>query len=501
MRSTAATLLLLLGAAAALAACGVSEETKVRAVAQEFRRAIDAGDGERACRLLTARARDAIRDCPANVASVDSGVAGSGAITISADRATIAIRPGAERGAAAGSEPATTLVKVDGAWRVDAVARRDESTTSARASAYARCWRAAGARIATSARDLTFAAADMPVIAVRNSTAACRPRAATGGSSTRSRRAGATRASRRSSPTPAPPPRSPTSGTPRASPPSSRVRARARAARDPRARLSRMRYCGIDVSATAANQQLCTLHERRGVNGGEVELVATFYVPGTVEAVARTRLRRRGGRGRRCAVGPSPRPARPRRSAARRVGLPDGRFERHRGAMRCCFAGACRCTPCRRPARRSPTGSAGSGSASALRRARAADRLPARRRRHRGRAHRHRCAALRAPLRDLSRCRVLLDDRPSAAAKRTPWGLQQRIAALRLRGVVDADGGLWHRTLDALDACAAAYAAYGLANGGGCWVGDPREGVIVLPVEELLARYDPLPPPSRSPLA
>ncbi len=167
MRSTAATLLLLLGAAAALAACGVSEETKVRAVAQEFRRAIDAGDGERACRLLTARARDAIRDCPANVASVDSGVAGSGAITISADRATIAIRPGAERGAAAGSEPATTLVKVDGAWRVDAVARRDESTTSARASAYARCWRAAGARIATSARDLTFAAADMPVIAVR----------------------------------------------------------------------------------------------------------------------------------------------------------------------------------------------------------------------------------------------------------------------------------------------------------------------------------------------
>jgi len=44
-----------------------------------------------------------------------------------------------------------------------------------------------------------------------------------------------------------------------------------------------VRYCGIDVSASAANQQLCTLHERRGTHtqleaqGDEpVELVATF---------------------------------------------------------------------------------------------------------------------------------------------------------------------------------------------------------------------------------
>ena len=51
-----------------------------------------------------------------------------------------------------------------------------------------------------------------------------------------------------------------------------------------------------------------------------------------------------------------------------------------------------------------------------------------------------------------------------------------------MRGVVDDDGGLWHRTLDELDACAAAYAARALAEGGGSWVGDPREGVIVLPV-------------------
>jgi hypothetical protein len=67
--------------------------------------------------------------------------------------------------------------------------------------------------------------------------------------------------------------------------------------------------------------------------------------------------------------------------------------------------------------------------------------------------------------------------------------------------VADDDGGLWHRTLDELDACAAAYAAYALATGDGCWVGDPREGVVVLPVAELAARYEKLPPPARTPLA
>jgi hypothetical protein len=94
---------------------------------------------------------------------------------------------------------------------------------------------------------------------------------------------------------------------------------------------------------------------------------------------------------------------------------------------------------------------------------------------------------------------ALLGHRPSP--RRTPWGLQQRIAALRLRGVVDADGGLWHRTLDELDATALAYAAYALAEGLGSWVGDRREGVIVLPVRELADRYEPLPPPGRLPLA
>ena len=94
---------------------------------------------------------------------------------------------------------------------------------------------------------------------------------------------------------------------------------------------------------------------------------------------------------------------------------------------------------------------------------------------------------------------ALLGHRPGA--KRTPSGLQERIAALKLRGVVDEDGGLWRRTLDELDACAAAYAAYGLAAGIGSWIGHPDEGVIVLPALELRERYVKLPAPARAVLA
>jgi hypothetical protein len=94
---------------------------------------------------------------------------------------------------------------------------------------------------------------------------------------------------------------------------------------------------------------------------------------------------------------------------------------------------------------------------------------------------------------------ALLGHRPGT--KRTPSGLQERIAVLKLKGIVDEDGGLWRRTLDELDACAAAYAAYALAAGIGSWVGHPQEGVIVLPVLGLRPRYDKLPPPARAVLA
>ena len=262
-----------------------------------------------------------------------------------------------------------------------------------------------------------------------------------------------------------------------------------------------MRYCGIDVSARPEGQQLCTLHERRGPEG--TELVATFYEPGGVDRVARTVLGFGGGSvvavdapsGRRLDLLAAGAPLR------EALGLRAGTYERARVCDALLFRRRLPLYPV--PAEGQPLAAwerwIGVGfelfaalaplelfspptngrleapvEAGALRFGRLCETYP-----------------------DAVFC-SLLGHRP--APKRTPWGLQQRIAALRLRGVVDADGGLWHRTLDELDACAAAYAAYALATGEGSWVGDPREGVIVLPVGELEDRYEPLPPPSRDPL-
>jgi predicted nuclease with RNAse H fold len=265
-----------------------------------------------------------------------------------------------------------------------------------------------------------------------------------------------------------------------------------------------MRYCGIDVSAKPGNQQLATLHERRAPSGG-VELVATFYAPGTVAQVARTIE----GFGRGQAVVAIDAPSGPRldllaagRPLRAELGLPDGRFERMRVCDALLFRRGLPLYPVP-AADQSPQGweqwigvgfelfaaLAGLGlyrpapdggpiapvGSAALRFGRLCETYP-----------------------DAVFC-GLLGHRPSP--KRTPWGLQQRIAALKLKGVDDADGGLWHRTLDELDACAAAYAAYALAAGLGVRVGDPAEGVIVLPVAELLDRYEKLPPPARAALA
>jgi predicted nuclease with RNAse H fold len=264
-----------------------------------------------------------------------------------------------------------------------------------------------------------------------------------------------------------------------------------------------MRYCGIDVSAKEGHQQLCTLHPRRGRDGA-AELVAPLYEPGDVAAVARTVL----GFGREAVVAidaPCGRrldllaPGAPLRDA---LALPEGRYERSR---------VCDALLFRRRLPLYPVPATGQALAAwegwiqlgfAL--FAALDRLGLYRPRADGSLE---GAVGDGALRFGRLCETypdavfcsLLGHRPSP--KRTPWGLQQRIAALKLRGVVDDDGGLWHRTLDELDACAAAYAAYALAEGTGSWVGDPREGVVVLPVEQLAERYDPLPPPARSRLA
>jgi predicted nuclease with RNAse H fold len=264
-----------------------------------------------------------------------------------------------------------------------------------------------------------------------------------------------------------------------------------------------MRYCGIDVAARTAGQQLCTLHPRRGAEAAR-ELVATFYEPGDVAAVARTVLGF-GGEAVVAIDAPSGRrldllaPGEPLRT---RLGLPAGRYERSRVCDALLIRRALPLYPVPAVGQalsgwqswiavgfalfealaplglyRPEGGDAVEGpvGAGALRFGRVCETYP-----------------------DAVFC-ALLGHRPSP--KRTPWGLRQRIDALRARGVVDDDGGLWHRTVDEVDACGAAYAAYALAEGGGSWIGDPREGVVVLPVERLAERYAPLPPPARSALA
>jgi predicted nuclease with RNAse H fold len=261
-----------------------------------------------------------------------------------------------------------------------------------------------------------------------------------------------------------------------------------------------MRYCGVDVSARPGNQQLVTLHERRSAEG--LELVATFYAPGSVDQVARTVQ----GLGQAVVGIDAPSGHRldllaPGSALRAQLGLPDGRYERMRVCDALLFRRGLPLYPVPRAGQprtawedwiyvgfdlyaalaslgryappddgraQGPVGDA------ALRNGRVFETYP-----------------------DAIFC-ALLGHRPSQ--KRTPWGLQQRIAALRRRGVADEDGGLWHRTLDELDACAAAYTAYALTVGHATWVGDPREGVIVLPTTELLPRYDRLPPPARATL-
>ncbi|HEV2775828.1 MAG TPA: hypothetical protein VGV90_09580 [Solirubrobacteraceae bacterium] len=167
-RSTrsAAVAALALACGAALSACGTAEEDKVRAVAQEFRRAVAADDGARACRLLTATAKRQLGgECDERVLSIDPGdPASDGALTLRAERASLATRSG-------GRTRAIAFIKTDDGWRLDDLPLSTAIVAeSDRAEFYARCWRAAGAAIATRASHLAFAAAAAPTIAVRDDT-------------------------------------------------------------------------------------------------------------------------------------------------------------------------------------------------------------------------------------------------------------------------------------------------------------------------------------------
>lgn len=85
-------------------------------------------------------------------------------------------------------------------------------------------------------------------------------------------------------------------------------------------------------------------------------------------------------------------------------------------------------------------------------------------------------------------------------AKRHPIGMQRRIEELEQDQVVDDGGDLWHRRLEEIEAAAAALCAHRYALGHACWIGDPEEGVIVLPgsrLPETFSGQGVLPPVER----
>lgn len=66
-------------------------------------------------------------------------------------------------------------------------------------------------------------------------------------------------------------------------------------------------------------------------------------------------------------------------------------------------------------------------------------------------------------------------------AKRHPYGMQLRIEELLGDRVTDEGGDLWHRRIEELDAVACALSAHRYAVGHASWIGDPNDGVVVLP--------------------
>jgi predicted nuclease with RNAse H fold len=85
-------------------------------------------------------------------------------------------------------------------------------------------------------------------------------------------------------------------------------------------------------------------------------------------------------------------------------------------------------------------------------------------------------------------------------SKRHPLGMQLRIEELVGDHVADEGGELWHRRIEELDAAACALCAHRYAVGHASWLGDPDEGVVVLPgssLPEEFPREGVLPPVER----
>ena len=88
-------------------------------------------------------------------------------------------------------------------------------------------------------------------------------------------------------------------------------------------------------------------------------------------------------------------------------------------------------------------------------------------------------------------------------ARRHPLGIRRRIDELTNDHVTDPGGNLWDRRIEEIEAAAAALAAHRYAVGHASWLGDPAEGVIVLPGTTLPERFTSdgvIPPVPRAPL-
>src|SRR5215208_924450 len=85
-------------------------------------------------------------------------------------------------------------------------------------------------------------------------------------------------------------------------------------------------------------------------------------------------------------------------------------------------------------------------------------------------------------------------------AKRHPFGLWKRIEELAGDHVTDDGGDLWHRRIEEIDAIVCALCAHRYAVGHASWVGDPTEGVVVLPgasIPSEFSRQGVMPPVER----
>ena len=74
-------------------------------------------------------------------------------------------------------------------------------------------------------------------------------------------------------------------------------------------------------------------------------------------------------------------------------------------------------------------------------------------------------------------------------ARRHPVGMRLRIDELVADQVLDESGDLWNRRVEEIDATAAALCAHRYAVGHASWIGDPAEGVVVLPGARIAAHF------------